>query len=98
MFSNFKDVVTVPELAEMLNIGRNTAYELVRAGIVPSVKIGRQIRISKRSVIEYIRPRTTNYLVKRPRIRYNSLTAITVCVVERSQQYATQNKEADTPG
>jgi excisionase family DNA binding protein len=55
IFDNYDDMVTVGELAEMLRIGRNAAYELVRAGIVPSVKIGRrQIRISKPAVIEYI--------------------------------------------
>ena len=55
MFSNFNDMVTVPELAEMLKIGRNTAYELIRAGVIPSVKIGnRKIRISKQAVIDYI--------------------------------------------
>ena len=54
MFNNYNDVVTVGELAKMLKIGRNTAYELVRAGIVPSVKIGRQIRISKQAVLNYI--------------------------------------------
>ena len=54
MFSNFNDIVTVPDLAAMLNVGRNTAYELVSAGIVPSIKIGRQIRISKQAVIDYI--------------------------------------------
>lgn len=55
LFDNYDDMVTVGELAEMLRIGRNTAYELVRAGIIPSLKIGRrQIRISKPAVIEYI--------------------------------------------
>ena len=54
MFSDYNDVVTVNELAEMLKIGRNTAYELVRAGIIPSVKIGRQIRISKQAVLTYL--------------------------------------------
>ena len=55
LFDNYDDMVTVGELAEMLKIGRNTAYELVRAGIVPSLRIGRrQIRISKPAVIEYI--------------------------------------------
>lgn len=54
MFNQYKDVVTVRELAEMLGVGRNTAYELVRCGAVPSVKVGRQIRISKQSVIDYI--------------------------------------------
>lgn len=55
MFEGYRDIVTVKELAEMLCIGRNTAYELVRANIVPNVKIGRQVRITKEAVIEYIR-------------------------------------------
>lgn len=54
MFRNFNDMVTVTELADMLKVGRNTAYELVRAGTVPSIKIGRQMRVSKQSVIDYI--------------------------------------------
>jgi len=54
MFEGYKDVVTVRELAEMLCVGRNTAYELVRADIIPNVKVGRQVRISKEAVIEYI--------------------------------------------
>ena len=54
MFESYPDVVTVIELAKMLNVGRNTAYELVRSGAVKSITIGRQIRIAKSSVIELI--------------------------------------------
>ena len=54
MFENYSDVVTVEQLAEMLKIGRNTAYELVRAGIIPSVRVGRGIRIPKIAIITYI--------------------------------------------
>ena len=54
MFNNYNDVVTISELAEMLKIGRNTAYELVRAEIIPGIRIGRQLRISKQAVIEYL--------------------------------------------
>jgi len=55
LFDSYDDMVTVDELAKMLRIGRNSAYDLVRAGIVPSLKIGRkQIRISKLAVIDYI--------------------------------------------
>lgn len=54
MFDNSPDMLTVRQVANLLRIGRNTAYELVRAGLVPSVKIGRQIRISKQAVIDYI--------------------------------------------
>ena len=54
MFNNYNDVVTVSELARMLKIGRNTAYELVRAGIIPCVRIGRQIRVPKQAVEDYL--------------------------------------------
>ena len=54
MFENYSDIVTVDQLAKMLKIGRNTAYELVRANIIPSVRVGRNIRIPKQTIIEYI--------------------------------------------
>ncbi|WP_196592156.1 helix-turn-helix domain-containing protein [Pectinatus frisingensis] len=38
-----KVTLTVPEMAEKLNIGKNKAYELAHQ--VPHVKIGKQIRI-----------------------------------------------------
>lgn len=34
-----KLLFTIGEAAEMLNIGRSTAYELIRQGDLPSVKI-----------------------------------------------------------
>jgi len=58
MFSNYNDVVTVCELAYMLKIGRNTAYKLVRSGIIPSIKVRRQIRIPKKEIIKYITEKT----------------------------------------
>ena len=54
MFSDYKDVVSPKELQTMLGIGHNTVYELLRANIIPSVKIGKQLRISKPAVIEYL--------------------------------------------
>ena len=54
LFSEYGDVISVWELAKMLKIGRNTTYELIRSGSIPSVRIGRQIRVSKQAVIEYL--------------------------------------------
>jgi excisionase family DNA binding protein len=54
MFENFPDVLTVPQVAEILRVGRNTAYDLVRSGAIKGVKVGRQIRVAKSSVIEFI--------------------------------------------
>ena len=44
-----KVTMTVLEMAQCLGIGRNMAYELVKNGRVPFLKIGRQIRIPKRA-------------------------------------------------
>lgn len=44
----------VEELMPILGVGRNTAYELVRSGQIRSVKIGRQIRVPKDAVIEFL--------------------------------------------
>ena len=47
----------VEELMPILGIGRNTAYELVRSGrlrSVRSVRVGRQVRIPKSALIEFL--------------------------------------------
>ncbi|MPM64170.1 hypothetical protein SDC9_111056 [bioreactor metagenome] len=45
---------TVEEIAEILGIGRASAYELVKQGHFKVVKIGTAIRISKRSFDEWL--------------------------------------------
>ena len=44
----------VEDLMPILDIGRNTAYELVRSKQIYSVKIGRQRRIPKQALIDYL--------------------------------------------
>ena len=38
----------------ILGIGRSTAYRLVRSGCIYSIKIGRQLRVPKQAVIDFI--------------------------------------------
>ena len=59
MFSDAPDVLTVQQIAKLLQIGRNSAYELVRSGEIKSVTIGRQIRVSKESLLEFVRKTET---------------------------------------
>ena len=54
IFSNYPDVVSLPDLMKMLNIGRNTAYSLLQSGTLKSIKIGKQYRIPKQYIIEYL--------------------------------------------
>lgn len=44
----------VEDLMPILNIGRNTAYELVRSGKIKSLRIGRQLRISKSELERFL--------------------------------------------
>ena len=44
----------VEDLMPILGIGRNTAYELVRSGQIRSIKIGRQIRVPRDAVVEFL--------------------------------------------
>ncbi|SCM82579.1 Excisionase family DNA binding domain-containing protein (fragment) [uncultured Sporomusa sp.] len=46
--------MTVVEMASCLGIGRNVAYDLVKEGRVPALKIGRQIRIPKKAFEKWL--------------------------------------------
>ncbi|MCL2630668.1 MAG: helix-turn-helix domain-containing protein [Firmicutes bacterium] len=54
MFKGYPDVVCVAELREMLGIGRQMAYSLVHDGEIKGIKIGREYKIAKLSIIEYV--------------------------------------------
>ena len=49
-----KRTYTVDEIQDILNIGRNTAYELVKTNQFKCIKVGRVIRISKKSFDEWL--------------------------------------------
>lgn len=44
----------VEELMPILGVGRNTAYELVRSGRIRSIRVGRQLRVPKDAVLEFL--------------------------------------------
>ena len=45
----------VEDLMPLLGIGRNTTYELIHSGQIRSVRIGRQIRIPREALLEFLR-------------------------------------------
>ena len=48
------DVLTVDEVTAFLRIGRNTAYEAIRTGLLPCVRVGRRILIPKSALVRLI--------------------------------------------
>lgn len=54
MFKEYPDVVGVKELQQMLGIKRTKTYELLKNGIIKSIKIGKDYKISKFNIIAYV--------------------------------------------
>ena len=55
MFADYPDVVDVSGLRSMLgNIGKQTAYELVRKGTIKAIIVGKLYRIPKINVIAFL--------------------------------------------
>lgn len=46
--------LTVRELARMLGVSKNTAYDLVRSGQLRSIRVGRQIRVPRSAMEDYL--------------------------------------------
>lgn len=45
--------LSTQEVAEILNISKNTVYELIRRGELPSYRVGRKVRIDEKDIEEY---------------------------------------------
>ena len=51
---SIQNILTVNEVAERLRIHPRTAYRLVNNGTIPSIRVGRQIRVSARALDDYL--------------------------------------------
>jgi len=54
MFNSYPDVLSVKQLCEILDIGKNTAYRLLQSGEIKSIKIGKVYKIPKKEVRRYL--------------------------------------------
>ena len=61
MFETYEDMVTIDDVCQMLNIGKNNAYRLLKEGKLHAFKIGRIWKVSRQSVIEYVNHNTRLY-------------------------------------
>ncbi len=52
--SEIPAIMTVPELATFLGIGRGQAYALARSSQLDTVRVGKQIRIPRHSVLRFL--------------------------------------------
>ena len=54
LFSDYPDILSVQQLMELLQIGKVLAYRLIEEKKVKAIKIGREYKVLKTSIIEFI--------------------------------------------
>lgn len=62
--NDLNTLLTVPEMAKVLRIGRNAAYELVYQKNFPVLRLGpKKIRIPKGELLDWIKKNTSDYQI-----------------------------------
>lgn len=54
MFKKYPDILTIPQVAEALGIGKKAAYALVKNHIIPALYVGNKIIVPKYALVEYM--------------------------------------------
>lgn len=58
------EFMTIKELQDALDVSRNTAYDLIHRGVIPSIRVGRAYRIPKELfdawVVQEVKTKTKN--------------------------------------
>lgn len=53
-YDDLPDLLCPDDLMNFLRLGRSTVYDLLGRGDIPSVRLGRQYRVSKRALGAYL--------------------------------------------
>ncbi len=58
MLENYKDVLSVQDLYNILPIGKNSIYKLLNSNAIKNIRVGNKIIILKQNLIDFLQ--TTN--------------------------------------
>ena len=54
MFDSYPNVVSVEEIQQMLRIGKNAVYQLLKDGAIKSIKVGKRYVVPKKYIIDFL--------------------------------------------
>ena len=60
MFKEFPDILTIPQVATALGIGKKAAYALVNENRLGCIRVGRTIKVPKFSLEEFVKSARNN--------------------------------------
>lgn len=52
--TNYPDILTIHDIMRILRIGRGKVYELLRAGTIKSIRVGKKYLIPKKAVEQFL--------------------------------------------
>ena len=55
MLCQLPDALTANDVADVLRVNIKTVYKLINEGKIKSVRVGREYRIAKKALVDYIR-------------------------------------------
>ena len=89
------DLLNALDVAEMLNISRNTVYELIKRGELHSSKIGKQVRVRREDVESYLRGDKSDEPLKNGANNVHEYISRNYNVPSYTQSYDENNKSND---
>ena len=63
LFREYPDILTVPQVAQALGIGKKAVYDLVNKKILGALRVGRTIKIPKFTLEEYVKTARNNVVL-----------------------------------
>ena len=63
VFKEYPDILTVPQVAKALGVGRKAVYDLVNKKILGAIRVGRSIKVPKFSLEEYVKTARNNVVL-----------------------------------
>lgn len=54
MLEKYSDILLIEDIMEILRIGRNSAYNLIKTGRLKCIRVGRNIRIPKAFLLDFL--------------------------------------------
>ena len=55
MFIGYPDVLDVKQVSKLLGVSTKTVYKLIGAGMLDSMKVGREFRVPKANLMRYLK-------------------------------------------
>ena len=63
MFKDYPDIMTIPQVAQALRIGRKAAYGLVKNNKLGHLRVGKTILVPKEMLVEFVKTARNNIVL-----------------------------------